>query len=63
MIKKLPIIIDFEKEDNDNGSNIGKIIFHNFLIKIINGMIEIDVVNPYNKLNFIKVLLHFITEF
>lgn len=55
MIKKLPIIIDFKKEDSDNESNIGKIIFHNFLIKIINGMIEIDVVNPYNKLNFIKV--------
>jgi hypothetical protein len=53
MIKKLPIIIDFEREGNEN--NIGKIIFHNFVIKIINGMIEIDVINPYNNLNFIKV--------
>ena len=53
MIKKLPIIIDFERGESEN--NIGKIIFHNFVIKIINGMIEIDVINPYNNLNFIKV--------
>lgn len=54
MIKKLPIVIDFQRDKIEN-NNIGKIIFHNFLIKFINNMIEIDVINPYNKLNFVKV--------
>ena len=54
MIKKLPIVIDFQRDISEN-NDVGKIIFHNFLIKFINNMIEIDVINPYNKLNFVKV--------
>lgn len=53
MITKLPIVIDFDNPEDLKFS--GKIIFHNFKIKIINDMIILDVINPYNDLNFIKI--------
>jgi hypothetical protein len=54
MIKKLPIVIDFNKSNSKN-KKVGKILFHNFKIKENNGMITIDVINPYNKLDFVLV--------
>ena len=54
MIKKLPIVIDFNRFSNDN-EKVGKILFHNFRIKRNNGMIIVDVINPYNNLDFVLV--------
>ena len=41
MIKKLPIVIDFNKSNSKN-KKVGKILFHNFKIKENNGMITIN---------------------
>ena len=53
MITKLPIVIDFDNSDDLKSS--GKIIFHNFKIDIIDKVMRLDVINPYNELKFIKI--------
>lgn len=54
MIKKLPIVIDYQLVRN---KRYGKIIFHNFSIKIDNKMIYLNVINPYYKLDFVMIPL------
>ena len=53
MITKLPIVIDYANSEGLKSS--GKIIFHNFKVEISNNILSLDVINPYNNLNFIKI--------
>jgi len=53
MITKLPIVIDCRKVVGFKSSS--KIIFHNFYIKKENNNIKLDIINPYNYLDYIKL--------
>jgi hypothetical protein len=53
MIIKLPIVIDCKIVNGSKSS--AKILFHNFSVERNNDIITLDLINPYNKLEYVKL--------
>lgn len=53
MILKLPVVIDCRVADGLKSS--AKILFHNFSVEKNNNELILDLINPYNKVDYIKL--------